>query len=214
MNVDPAVLAFLAGAYLLGSIPTGLWLGLGLRGIDIREHGSKNIGATNTLRVLGKNLGVIALVCDVGKGLVPVLLARCATSGWMLGAPLTTWEHLPLGCGLAAILGHVFSVFLKLKGGKGMATSTGVFFGLAPVPALVAGGVFIAVVAATRMVSAGSISAAVAMSIAVFILPLPVPEFAMRVITVFVAVLGIVKHRGNIKRILRGEESKLGAGKR
>ncbi len=183
-------------SYALGSVPTGLWLGLKLRGVDIRQHGSKNIGATNTFRVLGKGLGVLTLAGDILKGWVPVVLF----------ARLDTWEYLPVLCGLAAILGHTFSLFLWFRGGKGVATSTGVFLGLAPVPTLIAGGVFAIVFAATRMVSAGSISAAAAMIAAVFAIATPVP---VRIVTVLVAVLVIVKHHANIRRILKGEESRL-----
>jgi len=189
----PAAIAF---SYVLGSIPTGLWLGLWLRNIDIRKHGSCNIGATNTMRVLGKRLGIITLAADVLKGWLPVVAAL-----W-----LNAWEYLPILCGLAAILGHTFSVFLFFRGGKGVATSTGVFLGLAPVPTVIAAVVFGVVVAATRMVSAGSISAAAALSVAVFFFPATAP---VRVVTVAVAVLVILKHRANLRRILKGQENRI-----
>ncbi len=188
--------AAIAVSYLLGSIPTGLWLGLKLRNLDIRKYGSRNIGATNTMRVLGKRLGAIALVADVLKGWLPVVAAL-----W-----LNVWDYLPILCGLAAILGHTFSVFLWFRGGKGVATSTGVFLGLAPMPTLIAATVFGVVVGATRMVSAGSIAAAAALSAAVFFFPATTP---VRVVTVVVAVLVILKHRANLKRIMRGEESRI-----
>lgn len=190
------VVAALVLSYALGSVPTGLWLGLWLRGTDIRQHGSKNIGATNTMRVLGKKLGALALAGDVAKGLISVLLI----------ARLGNWEHLPLACGLAAILGHSFSLYLKFKGGKGVATSAGVFLGLAPIPVVIGAVVFGGVVAVTRMVSAGSISAAVVVCIACFLAPLSTP---VRVVAVIVAALVIIKHRSNIKRILKGEENKI-----
>lgn len=182
-------------SYALGSVPTGLWLGLKLRGIDIREHGSKNIGATNTLRVLGKPLGAATLLFDMLKGWVPVVVF----------ARMDAWAYLPVACGLAAILGHTFSLFLWFRGGKGVATSTGVFLGLAPVPTLIGAGVFAVVLAATRMVSAGSIAAAAAISVSVFAVATPVP---VRAVTLLVAVLVILKHRANIRRILRGEENR------
>lgn len=190
----PELLA-IALAYLLGSVPTGLWLGLKIAGVDIREHGSKNIGATNTLRVLGKKLGVAALLTDIAKGLVPVLFAPRFSS----------WEYLPLACGLAAILGHTFSLFLRFRGGKGVATSAGVFLGLALYPTLVAAAAFALVLAATRMVSAGSIVAALSLVIAAQLFPLALP---VRVLATGVALLVIVKHRTNIRRILRGEENR------
>ncbi len=185
-----------AGGYVLGSIPAGLWLGLRLRHIDIREHGSKNIGATNTLRVLGKKMGATALAFDMAKGLIPVLAAKVLVGG----------EWAPMACGVAAILGHSFSLFLGFKGGKGVATGTGVFLGLAPLPTLLAAVVFGVVVGATRMVSAGSISAATALTAAVLLMPHSAP---VRVATCLMALLVILKHRSNIGRIVRGEESKV-----
>ena len=187
----------IAGAFVLGSVPTGLWLGLGLRGIDIREHGSQNIGATNTLRVLGKGLGAVALLGDMLKGLLPVLAAQAYTA-----AP-----GLPVACGIAAILGHTFSIFLRFRGGKGVATSTGVFLGLAPIATGIAFVVFMATLAVTRMVSAGSLAAALALSVAVALLPAPWP---VRCVVWTAAVLVFIRHRANIQRILNGTESRIG----
>lgn len=200
--------AAMAISYVAGSIPTGLWVGKMLRGIDIREHGSRNIGATNTLRVLGRKLGAIALAGDVGKGLLAVLV---------IAPLLSDWPYAPLACGLAAILGHIASVFLGFKGGKGVATSTGVFLALAPAATLVAAVVFAAVVYATRMVSAGSLSAAAALLIAVYALPHSwatwpthaIPDgWALRIVAAVVAMLVFVRHRSNLQRILRGEENR------
>lgn len=182
-------------SYLLGSIPTGLWLGLKLRGIDIREQGSKNIGATNTARVLGKKLGAIAFIGDVAKGVVPVLFI----------ARMGSWPYLPLACGLAAIIGHTTSVFLKFRGGKGVATAAGVYLALAPIPTLIALAVFAAVFAATRMVSVGSICAVITLTVAINITGASIP---LRAITVMVALLIIWKHRTNIGRIFKGEENR------
>lgn len=194
--ISPFEIAGIFAAYCLGSIPTGLWLGQRLRGIDIREHGSKNIGATNTMRVLGKKLGAVALACDIAKGLIPLLLAQ----------RFGTWEYLRIACGLAAILGHTFSFFVGFKGGKGVATSAGVFLGLAPLPMLVGAVVFGITLAATRMVSAGSILAAAAMAVAVFVFP---ASLAVRVLTCLIAALVIYKHRANVQRILQGTENKI-----
>lgn len=182
-------------SYVLGSVPTGLWLGLRFKGVDIRERGSKNIGATNTLRVLGKGLGVAALLGDMAKGVAAVLLV----------SRLSTWEYAPMACGLAAIAGHNWSLFLRFKGGKGVATSAGVFGSLAPLPMLVAFAVFVGIFALTRMVSAGSIMAAIALTVGVLILP---NDTALRAVTVLVAVAVIVKHRSNIRRILAGTENR------
>ena len=183
-------------SYVLGSIPTGLWLGLRLRKIDIREHGSKNIGATNTMRTLGKGLGLIALAGDMAKGYIAVVAI----------APLSGWEYAPVVCGLATIAGHTWSLFLKFRGGKGVATSAGVFFGLAPVPMGIALAVFLMVIGATRMVSAGSILAAIAMSVAVFITS---DDLALRIIATCVTLLVILRHRDNIRRILAGTENRI-----
>jgi len=196
MNDILLSIAAILASYVLGSIPTGLWLGLRFRGIDIREHGSRNIGATNTMRVLGKGLGGAALAADILKGWVPVVLFSQAAA----------WPYLPLACGVAAILGHSFSLFLGFKGGKGVATSTGVFLGLLPVPTLIAAVVFGIVLAATRMVSAGSISAAVALCAASFFFT---GDRVLLAIVVLMAALVILKHRDNIKRILRGEENRI-----
>ena len=188
--------ALILVSYVLGSIPTGLWLGLRLKGVDIREHGSKNIGATNTMRTLGKGLGAVALLGDMAKGALPVLV---------LG-PLSDWEYAPLACGLAAIAGHTWSLFLKFNGGKGVATSAGVFLGLAPIPMAIAIGVFVVVVGVTRMVSAGSILAAMALGAMIWILP---HDPVLRGIATAVAVLVVLRHRDNIKRIMTGTESRL-----
>jgi glycerol-3-phosphate acyltransferase PlsY len=195
-------------SYVLGSVPTGLWLGLRFKRVDIRDHGSKNIGATNTLRVLGKGLGVAALMADIGKGAAAVLLVSRPSA----------WEYAPMACGLAAIAGHNWSLFLKFKGGKGVATRAGVFGSLAPLsvsaggssvvsmlPIVVAFAVFVAIFALTRMVSAGSIMAAVALTVGVLILPF---DTAFRVVTILVAGAVIVKHRSNIQRILTGTENR------
>jgi glycerol-3-phosphate acyltransferase PlsY len=198
--IDPPMIALALGlSYLLGSIPTGLWLGRALRGIDIREHGSKNIGATNTLRVLGKPLGAAALAGDMLKGAIPVLYFGTLTSDALLPIPL------PLACGIAAILGHSFSLFLRFQGGKGVATSAGVFFALLPVPTLIAAVVFGITVWRTRMVSLGSILAAITLTVVAMFSPV---SFALHVIVLLVASLVIWKHRSNIGRIIRGEENK------
>lgn len=192
----------LALSYVMGSVPTGLWLGLWLRNVDIREHGSRNIGATNTLRVLGKQLGAIALLVDMAKGAIPVLFI----------ARLSGWEHAPLACGLAAILGHTFSVFIKFKGGKGVATSAGVFLALLPVPMACAIGVFIAVVSFTRMVSAGSILGAASLAIMAWVFPGDATRIVQGM-AVAVALLVIYRHRENVRRILAGTENRLGQQK-
>ncbi len=198
----------IALSYAIGSVPTGLWLGLALRGKDIREHGSKNIGATNTLRVLGKGLGALALLGDIGKGAIAVLLV----------SRIGDWSYGPLACGIASIIGHFAPIFLKFKGGKGVATSAGVFLSLAPLPMVGAITLFAVIFFATRMVSAASIVAAVGMGIAVFVLPhewatypthsLP-RGWALRIAVGAIVLLIVYRHRANIGRIVRREESRL-----
>lgn len=183
-------------SYVLGSVPTGLWLGLRFCRIDIREHGSKNIGATNTMRVLGKGMGALALAGDVLKGVASVLVF-----GRMGG-----WEYLPLLCGLAAIVGHTASVFLKFKGGKGVATGAGVFLALYPIPSLIAVAVFALVVAGTRMVSLGSIFGAATLCVAMYAMHAP---WVARAVATLVAVYIIWRHKTNIQRILKGQENKI-----
>lgn len=197
MSFDPMALGALLLSYVLGSIPTGLWLGLAIRKVDIREAGSKNIGATNTMRVLGKPLGAAALTGDVLKGLFPVIFfARLHPES----------AHLPLLCGVAAILGHSFSLFLKFKGGKGVATSAGVFLGLVTWPTVIAIAIFAAVVAATRYVSLGSILASISLAISVWFVD---TSDVVRVVVLLVALLIIIKHRANVQRILKGEENRV-----
>ncbi|HOC69445.1 MAG TPA: glycerol-3-phosphate 1-O-acyltransferase PlsY [Candidatus Hydrogenedentes bacterium] len=183
-------------SFVFGSIPTGYWLGLAFCGKDIRKEGSGNIGATNTMRCLGKGYGALALAFDVFKGWVAVVLF----------AHLYAWTYLPVACGLAAILGHTFSLFVRFRGGKGVATSAGVFIGLAPFPAAIAGAVFLGVVVVTRMVSAGSVAAAVTLAVTVFLFPLSAP---VRAFTVLVALLILIRHQSNLRRIWRHEEPKL-----
>ena len=194
---DPTTPIAILLAYVLGSIPTGYWLGRTIRKIDIRQHGSKNIGATNTLRVLGKKLGALALIGDIAKGLIAVLLI----------AQLSPWQHTPLACALAAILGHTFSLFLKFKGGKGVATSAGALLGLTPIPMAIALTTFTITLAATRIVSLSSILAAAALAAALWLTPNnPLP---IQTIGSLIALIVIIRHRDNIKRIATGTENKL-----
>jgi len=187
----------LAGAYLLGSIPTGLLLAKAA-GVDIRTTGSGNIGATNVYRTLGRSVGIATLVGDCLKGLLPVLAAK------YLGMT-ELWVAL---AGLAAFLGHVYTVFLGFKGGKGVATALGVFLGISPLSVLVALGIFIACVATSRFISLGSIVAAAAMPPIVAILD-GRPPFV--VVTLVIAILVIWKHRENIQRLRAGTENRFKA---
>jgi glycerol-3-phosphate acyltransferase PlsY len=193
-----ALLLVLA-AYLLGAVPSSYLAGRWTRGIDLREHGSGNLGATNTFRVLGPRIAAPVMVFDVLKGFAPTLLFP----RWD-GHEAWTWA---LAYGAAAILGHVFSVYMRFRGGKGVATGAGVFLALAPAavaPALV---VWLGVLAASRMVSLASLAAAVTLLVALL-----VTEDRVPVLLLGVAVAGFVvfAHRSNIGRILRGEEYRFG----
>lgn len=190
-------LIWIAGAYLLGSIPTGLLLGK-LYGIDVRNEGSGNIGATNLYRTAGRKVGFITLVGDCLKGLLPVILA-CKLG---YAEPVQAW------IGLAAFCGHAFSVFLVFKGGKGVATALGVFLALAPLAVLWALAVFILLVTIWRYISLGSIVAAAVMPLVIFNQPHS-PQ--LLIATVLIAAIIIVKHHANIKRLIEGSENKFKA---
>jgi glycerol-3-phosphate acyltransferase PlsY len=186
------------GAYLVGSVPTGLLLAKALGGVDIRTTGSGNIGATNVYRTLGKKVGIMTLVGDCLKGIIPVVLAK------QMGLPVE-WVA---AVGAAAFLGHVYTIFLGFKGGKGVATALGVFLAMAPLAVLCALAVFIVVILTWRYVSLASISAAAAMPIFILLLGNPPPIVIM---TLLIAALVIYKHRENIDRLRSGTESKFKA---
>jgi len=184
-------------AYLLGSIPTGLLLAKAA-GVDIRSSGSGNIGATNVYRTLGRSVGVMTLVGDCLKGLVPVLAARhlAMTDPWLAGV------------GLAAFLGHVYTVFLCFKGGKGVATALGVFLGVSPLAVAGALLVFVGTVWKSRYISLGSITAAAVMPGLVAVLDGRPPLVLM---SVLIAALVVWKHRENIQRLRSGTENRFKA---
>ena len=198
MAHDHIILALLiAAAYLLGSIPTGLLLGR-IYGIDVRKEGSGNIGATNLYRTVGRKVGVITLAGDCLKGLLPVLAVKYSS----LPPDYAAWV------GLAAFSGHVFSVFLKFRGGKGVATALGVFLALSPPAVGIALGVFVLLMLIWRYVSLASVSAAAAMPVAVWALG---GGRVMGIVTMIVAVIVIIRHTENIKRLAAGTENKFKA---
>ncbi len=189
---------FIIISYLLGSIPSGLWIGLIFYKKDIRNFGSGNIGATNAYRVLGKVPGISALIFDLLKGFVPTLIAKIY---------FPQFPYLALLTGISAICGHLFSIFLKFKGGKGVATGTGVYLALAPVPTLLTAVIFVIAVGLTRMVSVGSITSAIGLAILTLIF-YP-QDYVFVGCTTLIALTVVYKHRSNIKRIIRGEENKI-----
>jgi glycerol-3-phosphate acyltransferase PlsY len=195
-----AAAPWLIASYLLGAIPTSYLAGRLFRGIDLREHGSRNLGATNLYRVLGWRYAVPVGLLDAAKGFIPVVAFAPRVSSSDLFA---------LVCGLTAVLGHAFSVFVGFKGGKGVATAAGVMLGLAPVALAVATAVWIALVFTTGYVSLGSIAAAAVFPIAVLLFDRP-SEPGMLWLDVAVAAAIIWFHRGNIQRLLKGTENRFG----
>ncbi|HEY6871283.1 MAG TPA: glycerol-3-phosphate 1-O-acyltransferase PlsY [Geobacteraceae bacterium] len=188
---------FVIAAYLLGSVPTGLLLGKAF-GVDIRSTGSGNIGATNVYRTMGRKLGIMTLAGDCLKGLVPVLAAKhLGLSG--------EWIAL---AGLAAFLGHVYTVFLGFKGGKGVATALGVFLGVSPLAVLAALAIFVLVLWKWRYVSLASITAAFAMPVFV---TMREHQGSTTLMSLVIAAIVIHKHRGNIERLKAGTENKFKA---
>lgn len=186
-------------AYLLGSIPFAYLAGRA-KGVDIRTVGSKNVGATNVFRTLGKRIGIAVMLLDIGKGVAATLIARALTE--------SPW---PLVAGAAAIVGHVFPVWLRFKGGKGVAVGGGAVIGLVPVVSLIVLGTWIVVVALTRYVSLASIAAAVAFPVGALLLGEHWPTLLF---SLFASGAVIVRHRANMGRLLKGTEPKLELGRR
>jgi glycerol-3-phosphate acyltransferase PlsY len=196
-------------AYFLGSIPFGYLLVRFFRKLDIRGVGSGNIGATNVVRSGAKGLGILTLLLDLGKGLAAVLLAfnLAARSGAMDRAHA---YDLAVLCGVAAVCGHVFPVWLKFKGGKGVATALGVFLGLLPLAAVSLLGVFVVVVWWSRYISLGSILAAAAFPVFGWFF-LRHMDAVVLAGFLFIPALVIAKHHENIGRLLAGTENRFGA---
>jgi glycerol-3-phosphate acyltransferase PlsY len=195
------------GAYLLGSIPFG-FLVAKAKGIDIRTAGSGNIGATNALRVLGKPAGIFVLLMDVLKGFAAVWLCTALVKNFNLDANLETLRIL---AGIGAVLGHNFTCWLRFKGGKGIATTAGVYLALAPWALLVALLVFILAILLTRYVSVGSILGAAALVATIWVMT---PDnLFLGVVTTALGALAIYKHKSNIQRLMAGTENRLGRKK-
>jgi glycerol-3-phosphate acyltransferase PlsY len=183
-------------AYLMGSIPFGLWLVKAWKGIDVREVGSGNIGTTNVYRAAGKTAAIVVFLLDVAKGALPVAAAM-----WL---GMAEWAVILMG--VMAILGHSKSVFLRFTGGKSVATGIGTIMAISPLGAALTLGVFAIVFAASRMVSLGSIIASLALPGILWALKTPTPYI---VYAAAAAVYVVVRHRANIQRILTGKESRL-----
>jgi glycerol-3-phosphate acyltransferase PlsY len=196
----PHGLVWLIASYLLGAVPTSDVVSRTIAGIDLRQHGSGNLGATNLYRVLGWRYAVPVALFDIAKGVIPVLV---------FAPQVSASELFAISCGVAAILGHVFSIFVGFKGGKGVATAAGVMLALTPVALGVAALVWILVVRLSGYVSLGSIAAAAVLPVAVYLLDQPkTPELLW--IDIAVALAVIVLHRRNISRLLQGTENRFG----
>ncbi|QDT36162.1 glycerol-3-phosphate 1-O-acyltransferase PlsY [Stratiformator vulcanicus] len=209
--MSPSVSLFVAAviSYLIGSLTFGLWIARYVRGIDIREHGSRNIGATNVGRVIGMKWGLFCLFLDALKGLIPALIL-----------PRLLFEdpfyrgHATVLCGIAAIVGHVFPIYLRFRGGKGVATAAGVA-GAISWPGLLAAVITFAVsVALSRFVALGSLFAAVAYSIVALAMtpePFGPANWSSTAFAIAVPILIVVRHIPNIGRIINGTEAKIGS---
>ena len=194
--------AAVAAAYLVGSIPFGYLVGR-MRGVDVRTVGSKNIGATNVFRTVGKKWGLLAFACDVLKGLLPTLAARLFASD-------PSW--LPLAVGVMCVVGHMLTPYMKFKGGKGVATAFGMLIGLAPALVGTAFALFALVFAVSHYISLGSISAAAFLMVAVWFPILGTEGYRnlpQCILVTLIAAFVIYKHRANIGRLLSGTESKI-----
>jgi glycerol-3-phosphate acyltransferase PlsY len=207
--VSPALAAaiVLVPAYLLGAMPWGLWIGL-LRGVDVRKQGSGNPGATNVYRLLGPGLGILVLVLDAAKG---------ALAAWWGGHAPGAAAAFPGGpgwaamaAGIAAIAGHMLSVFARFRGGRGVATTIGVFLALAPKAMGLGLAAFVIAFALTRRVSVGSLALAIAFPIGVLLTSEPGPaRTRLFVLALVAALLVIVRHIPNMRRLARGQERAL-----
>jgi len=192
-------------AYLFGSIPTAVWVGKRFFGLDVREHGSKNAGATNTFRVLGKKPGIIVLLVDVLKGLLAVFLPQMFLSTVIDYNELI---NLKIIAAIFVILGHVFPLFAGFKGGKGVATSLGVIFALHPPAAFICLGIFLIVFLISHFVSLGAIITAISFPL-IIIYVFEETSLSLIVFAIVIGIAVVVTHKKNIKRLIDGCENKM-----
>lgn len=195
------VVVLMIVAYILGSIPNALWIGKVFKGIDVREHGSKNTGSTNAARVLGAKIGILTLILDISKGAIPTLIATM-----LLDSSISV-----ILVGICAILGHSFSIFMEFKGGKAVATTVGVFIVLVPGAILLAAVIFFLVFGITRYVSLSSMIGAISLPIWIILFYKNIP---LTIFGIIIAILIIVRHKSNIQRLLNGTESKFSINKK
>jgi len=205
MNINLLNIFGIILAYLIGSVPTSVWIGKAFYGIDVRKFGSGNAGATNTIRVLGTLPGIIVLTLDIFKGWAAVNMAYFFGNNFIFYFQIVNFELI---LGLAALIGNIFPVYVGFKGGKGIATLTGIIIALYPFAFFVALGLFLLVFIFTRYVSLGSILTAVSFPfIVIFVFNITLPSLI--IFACMIAVLVPLTHKKNIKRLLNGSESKL-----
>lgn len=192
-------------AYLIGSIPTSVWIGRAFYNVDVRKEGSGNAGATNTIRVLGVKAGIPVLILDIFKGWLAVYIANFFWDGSLTFPDLIDFKII-LAC--AAVLGHVFPIYVGFKGGKGIATLLGIGLALFPYGALIAVGIFTIVLLITGYVSLSSIIASVTFPLVELLLLGNYEYLSLNILAIAVAIFVPLTHRKNIRRLLNGEESK------
>ena len=193
---------WLIAAYLIGAIPFGFLIGK-MRGVDVRTVGSKNIGATNVFRTVGKKWGLIAFACDVLKGFIPTLLASHFSTS-------TSFLHLPLCVGVATVVGHMLTPYMKFKGGKGVATAFGMLLGLIPALVGTSFAIFAVVFACSHFISLGSCVSSAFLAVAIWI-PMPIvhPTLPIQIVMTLLGLFVVVKHKSNIVRLVKGCENKI-----
>ena len=192
-------------AYLIGSIPTAVWVSKYFFDIDIRDYGSGNSGATNTYRILGPKWGTVVMIVDMIKAIVAVKLAFFLPYSFESDIYMV---NMQLGLGLAAVLGHIFPIWADFRGGKGVATLFGMVLGIQPNVALCCVGIFILVLYLTRWVSLSSILASIAFPVFILVI-FNEPEKLYRVFAITVAMLVLLTHQKNIGRLIKGSENKV-----
>lgn len=192
-------------AYLIGSIPTSVWVSRQFFDIDIRDYGSGNAGATNTYRVLGPKWGTFVMAMDMLKGMIAVKLALLLPE---YADSETQLQNLQTGLGLAAVIGHIFPIWAEFRGGKGVATLFGLVLGISPWTALSCVGIFILVLYLTRFVSLSSILASIAFPVFILVI-FNVDNPLYRIFAIAVALMVLLTHQKNIGRLLKGNESKV-----
>ena len=200
----------LLAAYIMGSIPSAVWIGKIFYGIDVREYGSGNAGATNTFRVLGKKAGIPVMVIDIMKGYAAVQLATLI-GNYLPGTQ--QFVNFKLTLGIAALMGHIFPVLAGFRGGKGIATLLGIVSGVHPPAALICAGIFVITLLASNYVSLSSMISSIAFPIIIMLVYHETIR-SLNVFSMFVSILVLITHQKNIERLLKGKERKVNLLKR